>query len=139
MRRTLIAIVMACIAVLATQFTNASAQEAGATRMMEVDSTPCIVCRERHERLTASGQGQAVHFKTISSLALEAPSDRRWQGALIGALGGGLMAMALNRVTAGACDDTDAHVTCPVVYTVVFGIGAVPGGVIGYIIGKRRK
>ncbi len=66
-------------------------------------------------------------------------NDHRWRGALLGAIAGGIISVALTRMTQGKCNDEDAYFPCEVGYAMMFVVGAVPGSVIGYIVGRQQK
>ena len=74
------------------------------------------------------------------SLAIDMEKkDHRWRGALVGAVTGGIISVVLTRMTQGKCNDEDAYFPCEVGYAMMFVVGAVPGSVIGYIVGRQTK
>jgi MFS family permease len=61
------------------------------------------------------------------------------RGALIGAIAGGVLLAGGTYLAMGRrCDDTDAHISCGYAYTALFVVGAAPGAIIGYLVGRRR-
>jgi hypothetical protein len=56
-------------------------------------------------------------------------------GAIIGGIAGGGAFMLWQRATQGPCDDRDSFIPCEAGYAMLFGVGAVPGAVLGAIIG----
>jgi hypothetical protein len=78
-----------------------------------------------------------------NTLALE-PSDSTKShtllGIVVGAVAGGAIAIGANRVIHGKCDEPeDAIINCDVAHEALFVVGAVPGAIVGGIIGHQIK
>jgi hypothetical protein len=61
-------------------------------------------------------------------------------GIALGAVAGGTIAIGINRVVNGKCDQSDeALISCETGYGILFGVGAIPGALLGGIIGSQIK
>jgi hypothetical protein len=61
-------------------------------------------------------------------------------GIVIGTVAGGAIAIGANRVIHGKCDEPDdSIINCDVAHKALFVIGAVPGAILGGIIGHQIK
>ena len=59
-------------------------------------------------------------------------------GAVIGGVAAGTALAVGHRVSYGECDDAEAYIPCEAMYGMMFGIGFVPGALVGGLIGARR-
>lgn len=61
-------------------------------------------------------------------------------GIVVGAAAGGAIAIGANRVIHGKCDEPDdSIINCDVAHKALFVVGAVPGAILGGIIGHQIK
>lgn len=61
-------------------------------------------------------------------------------GIVIGAVAGAAIAVGANTVVNGKCDsENDNLISCETAYGILIGVGAVPGAIIGGIIGHQIK
>jgi hypothetical protein len=83
---------------------------------------------------------RGVNPPRVYIVAGDSTTSHTLLGIMVGAVSGGVIAIGVNRVVNGKCDeDNDNLISCGTAYGILFGVGAVPGALIGGIIGSQIK